>query len=87
MSLEMLIDVLLASGSVLLACLVLVSRNVFTSILLYISLGLLVTIIWARLQAWDVAIAEAAIGTGLTGSLFLVTWCRLCGNNTEEQEK
>jgi uncharacterized MnhB-related membrane protein len=34
-------------------------------------MGLFVTLMWIRLDAWDVAIAEAAIGAGLTGALLL----------------
>ncbi len=74
---EIVIDVVLAGGVITLAALSLVVRQVFTAIVLYISLGLMVTIIWTRLNAWDVAIAEAAIGAGLTGALLLVAWRRL----------
>lgn len=77
MSVELLIDIVLVTGVIILAGLSLSVRQLFTAIVLYISLGLLVTIIWVRLNAWDVAIAEAAIGAGLTGALFLVAWRRL----------
>ncbi len=76
-SIELWMDVLLAVSTVLLAGLTLAARNVFTAIVLYVCLGLLVTIIWVRLNAWDVAIAEAAIGAGLTGALLLMAWRRL----------
>ena len=81
MSIEIIIDVLLAGGAILFACLSLSARHVFTAIVLYISLGLIATIIWIRLNAWDVAIAEAAIGAGLTGALLLVAWRRLSADN------
>ncbi len=77
MSAEIIIDIILSLSVLLLACLTLSARQVFTAIVLYVSLGLLVTIIWVRLNAWDVAIAEAAIGAGLTGALLLVAWRRL----------
>ncbi|GAA5315529.1 MAG: hypothetical protein AseanaTS_07340 [Candidatus Pelagadaptatus aseana] len=77
MNTELLLDMLLAAGALTLAGLSLLARQVFTAILLYISMGLLVTIIWVRLNAWDVAIAEAAIGAGLTGALLLIAWRRL----------
>ena len=75
--LNLTIDIVLGCGVVLLACLSLFSRDLFLAIVLYISLGLLVTIAWARLDAWDVAIAEAAIGAGLTGALLLAAWHKI----------
>lgn len=77
MSVELGIDLLLALGAVGIALLSLSAREVFTGIVLFISLGLLITLIWARLGAWDVAIAEVAIGAGLTGALLLAAWRRL----------
>lgn len=41
------------------------------AVVLFIVCGLLMTIAWARLSAPDVALAEAAIGAGLTGALLL----------------
>lgn len=41
------------------------------AVVLFIVFGLLMTLAWARLDAPDVALAEAAIGAGLTGALLL----------------
>lgn len=71
------IDIVLIVGVLLLAWVSLSGDNLFRSIVLFISLGLLVTIGWARLGAVDVAIAEAAIGAGITGALLLASWRRL----------
>jgi uncharacterized MnhB-related membrane protein len=38
----------------------------------FVVLGLLLSIAWLRLGAPDVALAEAAVGSGLTGALLLV---------------
>lgn len=54
------------------ACLT--SRHLFRAIILFIAFGLLVAIVWGRLGAIDVALAEAAIGAGLTGALLLAAW-------------
>lgn len=43
----------------------------------FIVYGLVLTIAWVRLAAVDVALAEAAIGSGLTGMLLLDTAARL----------
>lgn len=71
---ELLIDFVLVTGTLALALMCVAAKDLFKAIVLFVSLGLFVTIVWARLQAWDVAIAEAAIGAGLTGALLLATW-------------
>jgi uncharacterized MnhB-related membrane protein len=68
------IDSILVITVLALAWLCVQLRDLFTSILLFICLGLVVTLIWARLNAVDIAIAEAAIGAGLTGALLLAAW-------------
>ncbi len=57
-------------------------RTLFTAdlasaIVSFISAGLIAALIWARLAAPDIAIAEAAIGAGITGALLIATWQRL----------
>jgi uncharacterized MnhB-related membrane protein len=41
------------------------------ALVLFIVFGLLMTLTWVRLAAPDIALAEAAIGAGLTGALLL----------------
>ena len=74
MNFNIFIDGCLVIGILTLACLCLATRNLFTAIVLFVSLGLLIAIAWVRLDAPDLAIAEAAIGAGLTGALLLATW-------------
>ena len=40
---------------------------------LFIVFGLLMALAWARLAAPDIALAEAAIGAGLSGAMLLDT--------------
>ncbi|WP_322516083.1 hydrogenase subunit MbhD domain-containing protein [Rhodopseudomonas palustris] len=47
------------------------ARDLFAAIVLFIVYGLFVAIGWVRLDAVDVALAEAAIGAGLSGVLLL----------------
>lgn len=51
--------------------------DLFKAIVLFIAFGLLMAIAWVRLAAPDVALAEAAIGAGLTGALLLAALARL----------
>lgn len=47
------------------------AREAFTSTVLFVAFGLLMAIVWTRLGAIDVALAEACIGAGLTGALLI----------------
>jgi multisubunit Na+/H+ antiporter MnhB subunit len=64
-------DVLLAAAILGAAAVLLTTRDLFRSIVLFIVFGVLVAILWARLGAVDVALAEAALGAGITGALLL----------------
>ncbi|AKO52589.1 hypothetical protein ABA45_09350 [Marinobacter psychrophilus] len=77
MEFNIFIDGCLVIGILILACLCLATKSLFTAIVLFVSLGLLIAIAWVRLNAPDLAIAEAAIGAGLTGAFLLATWRRL----------
>lgn len=52
-------------------------REAFAAVAFFIVYGLLIAIAWTRLDAVDVALAEAAIGAGLTGALFLGAMSRI----------
>ena len=73
------IDVLLALGIVGLALGALQSRALFTGVVLFVGMGLLMALAWVRLSAPDLALAEAAIGAGLGGALLLAAARRLAG--------
>ncbi len=66
-------DLLLGLSIVALALAVLSVRDLFAAIVLFVIFGLLSALAWVRLSAPDVALAEAAIGTGVTGALLLKT--------------
>ncbi|MBU0965876.1 MAG: DUF4040 domain-containing protein [Proteobacteria bacterium] len=70
-------DIVLALALPWLGWRLLASSDLFRAVVLFISLGLLMSLTWVRLQAPDVALAEAAIGAGLTGALFLSALRRL----------
>jgi len=72
-----LFDVFLSAGLLWLAWQALASTDLFRAIVLFISFGLLMALAWARLGAPDIALAEAAIGAGLTGALLLSALARL----------
>jgi multisubunit Na+/H+ antiporter MnhB subunit len=59
-------------------------RGIFRSIVFFIVYGLLMAVAWVRLDAIDVALAEAAIGAGLTGVLFLTAFGRLARTMSDD---
>ncbi len=64
-------DILLVLTMLWLAWCLLDTEDIFKAVVLFISFGLLMAIAWVRMRAPDVALAEAALGAGLTGPLFL----------------
>ncbi len=61
----------------LLAFWALASPRLFTGIVMFVAFGLMMSIAWVRLDAPDIALAEVAIGAGLTGALLLAALARL----------
>jgi uncharacterized MnhB-related membrane protein len=49
----------------------------FRAVVLFIAFGLVLALIWARLLAVDVALAEIAIGAGISGALLLAALARV----------
>jgi multisubunit Na+/H+ antiporter MnhB subunit len=68
---ESAIDLLLAAAILAVAASALHSRDLFRGVVLFIVFGFLMAIAWVRLEAPDIALAEAAIGAGITGALLL----------------
>ncbi len=81
----LILDVVLACGAVVTAGLSLFHPRVFAGVILFVVFGALLALIWLRLQAPDVALAEAAVGAGITGILLMVTLARLAGAAKPEQ--
>ncbi len=72
LNLTLLLDLLLAVMLIGIAWAALSSHDLRRGVVLFIAFGLLLAIVWARLNAPDLALAEAAIGAGLSGALLLV---------------
>ena len=65
------IDLLLALTLLGVAATALLVRELRSAAMLFIAFGLLMALLWARLGAPDVALAEAAIGAGIAGALLI----------------
>jgi len=70
-------DVLLVGMLLWLAWRALASPDVFQGIVYFIAFGLGMALAWVRLRAPDIALAEAAVGSGITGALLLAAWNRM----------
>lgn len=75
--LQWVFDIVLGLTLLWLAWRALASEDLFKGIVLFIAFGLLMALAWVRLHAPDIALAEAAIGAGLTGALLLAALARL----------
>lgn len=73
MSSSLILDLLLAGILLWIAIRSLITPDLFHAIVLFMIFGLLMALAWVRLDAPDIALAEAAIGAGLTGALLLDT--------------
>lgn len=86
MSLPALFDLLLAAMVVFVAWRAMTVPGRVPAVILFVAFGLLMALVWMRLRAPDVALAEAAIGAGLTGALFMATIARMPGPRGESHE-
>ncbi len=71
------LDLCLAAIVLGLAAWTIAARETFSAVVGYVAYGLLLAIVWVRLYAPDVALTEAAIGSGVTGVLLVAAAARL----------
>jgi multisubunit Na+/H+ antiporter MnhB subunit len=69
------------------ALLAMTGRDLFGVIAFFIVYGIMIALAWVRLEAVDVALAEAAIGAGLTGVLLIGAWAMLNRLGVPEDHK
>ena len=79
MSVLQILDVGLALLVLAVAVWTIAAREIFGAVVGYVAYGLLLSLVWIRLFAPDVALTEAAIGSGVTGVLLVTSGARLKG--------
>ncbi len=59
----------------LIVCAIAVSltKNLLSSVVIFMSYSLITSVLWLLLRAPDLAVTEAAVGVGITSTLFFVT--------------
>lgn len=50
-----------------------VTRDLLTSVIIYMGYSMIMSIVWITLESPDLAITEAAVGAGVTSLLFFLT--------------
>jgi energy-converting hydrogenase B subunit D len=63
------------------------TKDLLTSIIIFMSYSLIMCVIWVLLQSPDLAITEAAVGAGVTSILFFVTLKKIRAIRREEQDE
>lgn len=69
----MILDLMLLNILLLCALAAVRTRDLLSAVIIYASYSLLMTIVWLRLGSPDVAITEAALGSGVTTMLMIAT--------------
>ncbi len=67
------LNILLLVFIIVCAISVSLTKNLFTSIVIFMSQSLAMSVIWIMLESPDLAVTEAAVGAGITSLLLFVT--------------
>ena len=63
------------------------TKDLLTSIVIFMSYSLITCIIWILLQSPDLAITEAAVGAGVTSILFFITLKKIRAIRKEDRDE
>ncbi|MBQ7868008.1 MAG: DUF4040 domain-containing protein [Clostridia bacterium] len=63
------------------------TRNLLSSVIIFMAYSVLMSIVWMILQSPDLAITEAAVGAGVTSILFFVTLKKIHAIKPEEEDR
>ena len=63
------------------------TKDLLTSIVIFMSYSLIMCIIWILLQSPDLAITEAAVGAGVTSILYFITLKKIRAIRKEDRDE
>ena len=87
MTLTVVIRMMLLILLIICAIAVNLNKNLLQAVIIFMSYSSIMCIVWILLESPDLAITEAAVGAGISGTLFLVTLKKLrAEDHTEENE-
>ena len=81
-----LIDILLLFLLLWLSFRIVFTEDLFSVVISFIVFGMIFSLVWIRLGAFDLALAELALGAGITGALLLdaITFVKQLGSKDAE---
>ena len=68
-----LLENILLGGLILCAAAAPLCRRLLATVIVYLAFSVILAVLWSLLQSPDLAITEAAVGTGVSGILFFLT--------------
>ena len=83
----MAIEVILLCYMLIAATAICVMKHLLSSVIIFASFSVILSILWIKLAAFDLAITEAAVGTGFSGVLLFVVIKRIRVIENEEERK
>lgn len=82
-----LFEFILVSFLVICAVAACLNKNLLTSIVIFMSYSVIMSIIWVILESPDLAITEAAVGAGVTSVLFFVALKKIHAMKEENDDE
>ncbi len=84
-------ELILLSFLLVCAIAVCLTKNLLSSVIIFMSYSAVTSVLWLLLRAPDLAITEAAVGVGVTSTLFFVTLANIDklkeeGEDSDEDE-
>lgn len=61
------------------------TKSLLQAVIIFLSYSSVMCILWVLMQSPDLAITEAAVGAGISGTLFLLTLRRLRAEDKKEE--
>ncbi len=62
------------------------TRSLLSAVVIFLSYSSVMCILWILMESPDLAITEAAVGAGISGTLFLLTLRRINAENDETED-
>ena len=84
MELTIIFRVILLILLIICAIAVNLAKSLLQSVIIFMSFSSIMCILWILMQSPDLAITEAAVGAGISGTLFLMTLKKLRVEDREE---
>ena len=63
------------------------TKNLMQAVIIFMSYSSIMCILWILMESPDLAITEAAVGAGISGTLFLMTLKKIKAEDAGEDEK